>query len=192
MIQLQVQNTLAPIPGRLLLAEPFMLEEVFSRSIIYLCKHDAEGSFGFVLNKIIPWSISDILPDFPLKEMEIHEGGPVCPEQLYYLHTKGELFSNCELLENGLFMGGDYKELLENVKIDAIASKDIRFFVGYSGWSKGQLEQEIKAKSWLVVDKLDINEIMNCKNEEDWKQIMKRQGSVHKKMTDFPKNPTNN
>ncbi len=192
MIQLQVQNTLAPIRGRLLLAEPFMPEEVFSRSIIYLCKHDAEGSFGFVLNKTVPWSISDILPDFPLMEMEIHEGGPVCSEQLYYLHTKGELFSTCELLENGLFMGGAYKELLENVKIDAIASKDIRFFVGYSGWSKGQLEQEIKDKSWLVVDKLDINEIMNCKNEEDWKQIMKRQGSVHKKMTDFPKNPTNN
>jgi putative transcriptional regulator len=186
-IQLQVQNKLKPAPGRFLLAEPFMPDAPFVRSVVYICQHDEIGTVGFVLNKINDWKLDNLLEDYPILETEVFEGGPVCPEQLYYLHTKGDLFTNCEKLEEGLFMGGPYQELLQN--ITKFSRNDIRFFVGYSGWSVGQLEEEIEEKAWLVVEKKDINEVMNCKDENDWKKLMERQGSVHKKMTDFPKDP---
>jgi putative transcriptional regulator len=189
LIQLQVQNKLKPAAGRLLLAEPFMPDEPFVRSVVYICQHDEIGTVGFVLNKKNDWKLDHLLDDFPLSETAVYEGGPVCPEQLYYLHTKGDQFSACEMLEEGLFMGGSYQELLQSIESSLISMQDIRFFVGYSGWSVGQLEEEIEDKAWLVIEKKDIQEVMNCRDENDWKRLMERQGSVHKKMTDFPKDP---
>jgi putative transcriptional regulator len=189
LIQLQVQNKLKPLPGRLLLAEPFMQDAPFVRSVVYLSQHDESGTVGFVLNNLDEWLLGNLVNDAPFPEIEVFKGGPVCPEQLYYLHTKGTYFSVCEFLEDGLWMGGSFQELKESAVLNLITENDIRFFVGYSGWSFGQLEQEIEDKAWLVIEKENISEVMSCKTESDWKRFMERQGGVHKKMTEFPKDP---
>ena len=71
-------------------------------------------------------------------------------------------------------------------------AKRIRFFIGYSGWDKGQLEAELKEKSWVVLNGINKETILNTENDHLWKDLMSRLGGKFKLMTRFPKNPSDN
>ena len=85
-------NKLTPDKGRILISEPFMTDEHFKRSVVYLCDHNEDGSFGFVMNNFLDISLSELVEDIVNEEFKVSFGGPVSPDNLFYVHTlKNEL-----------------------------------------------------------------------------------------------------
>ncbi|HXP49048.1 MAG TPA: YqgE/AlgH family protein, partial [Bacteroidia bacterium] len=127
-----------PEKGTLLLAEPFMESAEFKRSVILLAEHNDKGTMGFIINRKLNVTPTQAIDDFPEFDDELYYGGPVNSDQLFYLHTKPTLLEGSIEVMPGIYMGGDYEELKKLIDIKKITPKDIRFFVGYSGWSAGQ------------------------------------------------------
>jgi putative transcriptional regulator len=94
--------------GSLLLAEPFISDPFFKRTVILVCDHGKEGSFGFVLNNYVEVELSQLMEDFPDDKINVSIGGPVKSSNLFYLHTKGELIPNSAAIMDGLYFGGDF------------------------------------------------------------------------------------
>ena len=188
MIDLTVHNKLEPKKGRLLITEPFEESEYFKRSVILLCEHNEDGSFGFVLNNYVDIQLSEFedMPDF---DTRISMGGPVSTRNLYYIHTLGEKLPNSIAVMDSIFAGGDFTLLKEMMRNGDINRNEVRFFLGYSGWIENQLNGELKHNAWLVSDIDDIDQIMDVDNEHLWNQLMEKQGGKYKAFAHFPENP---
>ena len=88
----------------------------------------------------------------------------------------------------GVFWGGDFSKTVELIQNGKLDEKKIRFFIGYSGWSKDQLAEEIKEKSWLTV-KSNRKLVFQTKPEEIWKESLKHLGGDYEMMIHFPTDP---
>lgn len=163
--------------GQLLIAEPFLTDPNFKRGVILLCDHQEDGSFGFILNKPIDMNINDLISSFPPFKSEVYYGGPVQTDTIHYLHTKGDLLNNSIKVLHNVYWGGDFEQLKELVKMGKIGPKDIRFYVGYSGWSTGQLEMEQEVMSWMTADG-HIDYVFS-NNTELWKEVLEEQGGTY-------------
>lgn len=191
MIDLNVYNKLEPQKGRLLITEPFEESSYFKRSVILLCEHNEEGSFGFVLNNYMEVSLSDFegLPEF---ETKIGLGGPVSSKNLYYIHTLGHRLPESIHIADDIYAGGDFEQLKNMLRAGLIKQNEIRFFLGYSGWVDKQLVGELKHNAWLVTEISDTREIMDTSNTSLWADYMARQGGKYKAFAHFPENPALN
>ncbi len=183
-------NKLQPKKGRLLLAEPFMIDDHFSRSVIYLCEHNEDGSYGFILNNMLNLKIDEIITDKNLPPLDVYYGGPVHSTSLFYLHQYGDIINDSIQITNDIWTGGDFNQLVEFIHMDIINPAKIKFFLGYSGWSKKQLIGEIKSNSWII--STHKNEDIFENNEDFWKSILENKGGKYKAIANFPLNPSDN
>ncbi|MGB1104100.1 MAG: YqgE/AlgH family protein [Crocinitomicaceae bacterium] len=196
MIDLNVYNTIDPAKGRLLITEPFEDSSYFNRSVILLCEHNHEGTFGFVLNNYLDIKLSSF-EGFPTSEEMVFEppiglGGPVNSKNLYYIHTLGDQLKNAVHINGDIYAGGDFEQLKAMLFEGVIQEGQIRFFLGYSGWVEKQLEGELKRNAWLVADIADEHEIMDTNHKTLWVDYMRRQGGKYKAFAHFPKDPALN
>lgn len=145
------------VQGQLLIAHPLLNDGFFNRSVIYLTSHHDEGAVGFSLNFKTQFLLRDVRPQINNGNFPIFEGGPVAKNQLFFLHMLGHDVPDSFPVNNNVFVGGDFNELLHMIEHGAVKTTQVRFFAGYSGWSAGQLENEIKNKHWLVKDPEDAN-----------------------------------
>lgn len=173
--------------GQVLIAEPFMLDPYFRRSVILLCEHHEQGSVGFILNKNIDMKINDLMSDFPTFDAEIFYGGPVQTDTLHYVHNLGELLEESVKVADGVWWGGDFENLKFLISQQMIQPGNIRFFVGYSGWSSGQLKEELTYGSWVTGD-MDANYIFKLKPNRLWRHIMYNKGDTFEVISDMPEN----
>ncbi len=179
---------ISPAKGVLLIANPFLKDPNFSRTVIFLCSHSEEGSVGFVLNKTFPKTLAQLLPELDIKQMPVYKGGPVQLDSLNFIHQYPQLISGGEEVMNDVHWGGNFESLLINIKNENVNLKKIRFFIGYSGWSEGQLEQEMKEESWLTV-KATKKLLFDVKPEAVWKESLKELGGDYEMMINFPIDP---
>ena len=135
----------------------------------------------------MPYKIHDAIPGFPPFETNLYMGGPVDTQALFYVHTIKELKDSIPL-GNGLYWSGDFNELRDMIELDFIKPKDIKFFLGYSGWSKGQLEEELHEKSWMVSSVGQEAVLMN-NDELLWNEMLIKLGGNYSDITNYPKNP---
>ncbi len=191
MLDLNVYNKLEPKKGRILITEPFLESEYFHRSIILLCEHNEDGSFGFVLNNFVDVDISEF-DEMPSFETKISLGGPVSSKNLYYIHTKGDLIKDSIKVYGNIYAGGDFEQLKELMKAGSVQKNEIRFFLGYSGWVAKQLAGELKQSSWLVSEIHNENDIMDIDYDNIWGDYMSRQGGKYKAFAHFPSDPALN
>lgn len=191
-LNIRIKNTLKPEKGKLLLSEPFLIDDYFTRSVLLLCEHNDEGTFGFVINNYTNISFKDINPLFPDIAVRVSIGGPVKPEHLYFIHTlDSETYGGTQIHEE-IFLGGDFELILNQLEQDQSIMTKLRFFLGYSGWSIGQLDSELLENSWLVV-KIPAQEyLMDTENNDFWRELMHAQGGKYKLMSDFPLDPNMN
>ena len=137
--------------GALLIAEPSIMGDMsFQRSVVMIANHDENGSIGFILNKPLSYTLSDIIPSIN-SEFRIFNGGPVEQDNLYFIHKVPELIQGSVEISDGIYWGGDFEKTIELINNGVIAQGDIRFFLGYSGWASLQLKEELSSKSWVVV-----------------------------------------
>lgn len=192
MLDISFKNSLPPRKGRVLISDPFVGDEYFERSVVYLCEHSEEGSFGFVLNNFMNVNLRELNEQFPDIDVDISTGGPVETESMFFIHTLGEKLNESLPLDSGIFIGGDFEQLYSVLEEHHILDNQIRFFLGYSGWGAGQLEQEIAENGWVVAEVADAREVMAVQQPDTWKYFMNKLGNKYKMMTGFPIDPNEN
>lgn len=179
-----------PQRGQLLISDPFLPDPNFERSVLLLCEHDEEeGSLGFILNKRSNLILSDILLDFPQADMPVFIGGPVEQNTLHYVHRLGDQLPESIPVANGLYWGGDYEELKVLINNQLIKEDDIRFFMGYSGWSEGQLVSELKENAWIISQGWKPEYIFENDPEKLWKEVLNNMGGKFKMFANYPADP---
>lgn len=178
---------MAPKQGRLIISEPFLQGNYFNRSTVLLVEHNDEGAVGFILNKPVDFPINEFLDEFPAFDGSVYIGGPVSTNVVYFIHTLKDLLPGSIHVKDNLYWGGDIEQLKGLINAGIVDQTQIRFFLGYSGWSKGQLEQEIEDQSWLVAD-ANVNVIMNS-GTDFWKQRVNEAGGHYKNWQHFPEDP---
>ena len=167
--------SLKPKKGHLLIAEPSTIGDLsFNRSVVLLADHTSDGSVGFILNKPLGYTIHDLIPEIQ-GNFKIYNGGPVEQDNLYFIHNVPDLIPESIEISNGIYWGGDFEKLVELIKNGKADPARIRFYIGYSGWSNGQLSDELKEKSWLTV-KATRKLIFHQHYEEIWKDALKSLG----------------
>ncbi len=171
--------------GRILLAEPFMLDPNFKRSVVLVCDHGVDGSVGFIINKILDMQLNELIDDFPDIDARIYFGGPVQTNTIHFVHCKGDLLEDSRQVTHGIYWGGDFEKLKFLVDSKLINPRDIRFFVGYSGWSEGQLTEEMDSGSWLVGD-MDSNYLFKSQPGKIWQRAMQNKGDAFSVIAQMP------
>lgn len=179
---------LEPATGILLIAEPFLKDPNFMRTVVLLCDHQEQGSFGFVLNKLFNHTLNELVPELEGIKLPVFFGGPVQTDSLHFLHTCADQIPGGQEVKEGIFWGGDFgiiKDLLQKGKLD---HKKIRFYIGYSGWGEGQLQNEIKEKTWITAAARQ-NIVFHRRAEDIWKDSLSLLGDEYSMMTNFPIDP---
>ena len=177
-----------PHTGDLLIAEPSILNDnEFSRAVILLTDHGNNGSVGFVLNQLSTYKLKDLIPDLEV-DFPVFKGGPVATDNLYFIHSVPELIPDSVKISKGIYWGGNFEAIKSLLNKDLLKLKDIRFFLGYSGWSKGQLFSELKEKSWIVKTNSYKN-VFLTNPKTLWKDEILKLGNKYKIWANAPKNP---
>ena len=177
-----------PAPGILLIADPFLKDPNFVRTVIFLCEHKEEGSFGFVLNKTYQHTLDELITGLDGHKFPVFFGGPVQMDTIHFLHQYPDDIPGAFEVMPGIYWGGEFEKVIEMIHREEIDPNKIRFFIGYSGWGEGQLADEMKEKSWLTVEATH-GLIFHHKTDEIWKDSLKHLGGDYKMLINFPIDP---
>lgn len=186
-------NDVVPNKGCILIAEPLLSEAYFQRSVVLLVDHTANGSMGFVLNKRTDLYVNTFFKELNgMPKIPIYFGGPVGPNRLYFVHTLGDvLIPDAMKINDNLYFDGDFDSLVRYIKNGHSIEGKVRFFLGYSGWDKGQLMSEIDQHSWVVSNNNSFN-LLLAEGEKFWKESVRQLGRAFKAWNIFPKDPSLN
>lgn len=180
---------LKPKKGILLIAEPSLTGDVsFNRSVVLLAEHSEEGSVGFILNKPLEHSICDLVPEITIP-FKVHNGGPVEQDNLYFIHKVPHLIGDSIEISDGIYWGGNFETTVQLINQKIISKEDIRFFLGYSGWSCLQLNEELSSKSWVMVKNHYESAIIKKSSQAFWKEKMMELGGDYLLWSNAPENP---
>jgi putative transcriptional regulator len=174
-----------PEKGKILISEPFLADTFFNRSIVYLTDHTPKGSVGFILNKKLEIKVKETISGFDLCDDLLNMGGPVAPDTLHYLHTAGELIPKSVSVDGNIFWGGEINAIKSLIASGKIDKSKIRFFLGYSGWTAGQLDRELKENSWVIA-RIGSDIIMGDHGNDTWKIVLRTLKNKYRLWADFP------
>ena len=178
--------------GTLLVAEPSIVGDInFHHAVILLVNHKKTASLGFILNKPFDFILQDILPEIK-SSIEIHFGGPVEPDNLYFIHNSPELITGSIKINEELYWGGDFEKVIELLNNESIGEENIRFFLGYSGWGENQLQNEIELNSWVIQENCIGNKVININSESFWRKQIRSLGGAYLIWGNAPENPSHN
>lgn len=179
----------SPAPGILLIADPFLKDPNFMRTVVFLCEHQDEGSFGFVLNKNYEYTLDELVSGLDdLKKIPVYLGGPVQMDTIHFLHQYPEKITGGYEIIDGVFWGGNFETAIDLIRQGEVEMNKIRFYIGYSGWGSGQLADELKEKSWLTVP-ASRPLVFHKKPSEIWKDALRHLGGEYEIMVNFPIDP---
>ena len=180
-------------PGSLLISQPFLGDPNFERSVVLICRHSkTDGTFGIILNRATNLTLNDVL-DLPLGDLSpaagipLYLGGPVEQNTLHFLHRRPDLPDATDLGEN-VFWGGDFAALLRLLTSGEVSGAEVRLFVGYSGWSAGQLAAEMEAKSWIT-HPANAGKVFTLTTDAFWRDILREKGGRFKALANYPIDP---
>lgn len=181
------KNQNAPEKGRLLISEPFLPDPNFERSVVLLCENNEDGSFGFILNKPSLLNLGEVIEFNDLKET-VYVGGPVQQDTLHFIHRNASLHEATEIYE-GVYWGGNFESLMTLINTGQMKASDVRFFLGYSGWEPGQLDEELEANSWIVCDYVEDIFLFSADSSEMWKKTLENMGGRFSVYSNYPIDP---
>ena len=177
-----------PSAGSLLIADPFLKDPNFMRTVVFITEHREDGTIGFVINRQYENTLDELLPEIDGKKLPVYYGGPVQMNTIHFLHCyPDEIPGGIEVMD-GIYWGGDFDAVLELINSGEADPERIRFYIGYSGWSSGQLDVEMEEKTWLTVEATP-NLVFHEQAEEIWKDSLKHLGGDYEMMVNFPIDP---
>lgn len=133
--------------GVMLISTPFYNDAFFNRTVVLILDYSEKGASGLIINKLSHYTVQKVYPSWHVDAL-LSVGGPVLGEEVFTLHTFAdpERFSQ---VQEGLYAGMD-PVLLALIEHHAVGTLKYRFFAGYSGWSEGQLDEEVAQGMWVV------------------------------------------
>ena len=182
------RNKIKPEKGRLLISEPFLPDPNFERTVVLLCEHNDEGSFGFVLNKPSILKVNEVMEDITDLDNLVYVGGPVQQDTLHFIHRNAQLENAVEIVDR-ISWGGAFENLMVLCETRQITAKDIRFFLGYSGWGPGQLEAELEQDSWIVCDYVTDQLLFDTGPDIMWRKALENMGGRFSMYSNYPVDP---
>lgn len=183
-----------PEKGDLLIAEPLLAEPYFKRSVVLLLDEDMnKGHIGLTLNKITPVTLQDLFPDWKAgKNVPVFSGGPVEADRLFMLHSLGDEFDGSVEVCPGLYVGARLDDIIDYVNNTPHIDGSLRFFLGYSGWAKGQLTSEILNNTWALNPKPDRLDMLSGSEDMYWRREVGRLGEKYRSWLVVPSDPALN
>ncbi|WP_035416802.1 YqgE/AlgH family protein [Chlamydia pneumoniae] len=174
--------------GSLLVASPDMNQGVFARSVILLCEHSLNGSFGLILNKTLGFEISDDI--FTFEKVSNHNirfcmGGPLQANQMMLLHSCSEIPEQTLEICPSVYLGGDLPFLQEIASSES--GPEINLCFGYSGWQAGQLEKEFLSNDWFLAPG-NKDYVFYSEPEDLWALVLKDLGGKYASLSTVPDN----
>jgi putative transcriptional regulator len=179
------------LKGQLLLDSGELGGSFFQRTVVLICEHNAEGAFGLVLNRSIGNKVGEVLvADLPeaLKDSPLYLGGPVQPTALSFL-LSDSFVPDANVLPN-LSLSHSLDDLLE-LGESFSPTRKVKLFAGYSGWSPGQLEDEMKRNAWLT-HPASVELVFEDDPAKLWKMILQQKGWKYKLLAQSPDDPSVN
>ncbi len=173
--------------GKLLISEPMLQDKCFQKSVIFVCHHDAKESVGYVFNRKAENDLSYYLSELNGIYFPLYIGGPVALNSLHIIHTVPELIGG-GVIQDTIYWNGDLESAIENIKLGKITTQNCKFFLGYSGWSEGQLDAELDMNSWLVSN-ANQEIIFNVDDELIWKEAIAGLGKKFNPLLYVPMSP---
>lgn len=178
--------------GKILISNYTLVNDLeFNKAVILIAKSDNEGTIGFILNKKSNYLLSDINSGSKELNIPIYKGGPVMIDTIHFIHKKTKLFQKSIKITNEIFWGNEFEKAIELVRDKKINPKEIKFFIGYSGWDDSQLENEVDEKSWLISEAYSTKEIFDFEKLL-WKNNLEKFGDYYKLWSNSPENPNYN
>lgn len=177
--------------GVILVAPPVLVDPNFRRAVVFLCEHSSEGSFGLILNHDISLGMSELVDELSSFPDSVRIGGPVQLDTLHFLHRYGDAIPGALEIADGIFWGGEITDLQHLLDEQKPSGEDLRFFLGYAGWTEDQLENEINAGGWLLLPPNE-NLVFDVDPSALWRESMLLLGGEYKLLVNFPDNPLMN
>lgn len=177
--------------GKILIAKPAILnDQSFNRSIILLSEHNEDGSVGFILNKPSEFTMADLVPETNSDHI-VYKGGPVSTDNLYYVHSVPELIPNSISINETMYWSGDFDVIKNLLSDNALSKNNIRFFLGYTGWSENQLKEELNSNSWLIKNN-SFSNILSVITDSFWRNELIKFGGEYQIWANSPEDPNMN
>ena len=178
--------------GDLIIADPSIVNDIqFNRSIILITSSSIENEVvGLIINKILDYKLKDIIPEINI-DFDVYDGGPVNKDNLYYIHKQGHLIPKSIEINQQLFWSGDFETIVDLINSKKITTKDIKFCLGYTGWSAKQLINEVRDDNWIKCTKIKVEDIFT-KMSNSWKKTMINLGGEYTIWSNAPENLSHN
>ena len=171
------------LQNHFLVAMPSLEDTFFERAVIYVCEHDEKGAMGLIINRPIGVEIDDLLEQMDLAsemdnrpseyDAQVLAGGPVSPDRGFVLHTSQKGWAN-SLAVNDELMITTSRDVLNAIGTDKAPTHFI-VALGYAGWGKNQLEQEVADNTWLTIP-ASRELLFDVKHEDRWHQATRSLG----------------
>lgn len=184
----------APGPGSVLVAEPFLRDQHFLHSVILLVDYEhAAPSMGVVLNRLTTYSLQGLISGVTRTEsIPVFCGGPMSHDRLFFLHTLGPAVPGSREVSSGIFIGGEMDSMLEYVNSGYPLDGFVRFFIGYSGWSPYQLDEELRDHVWAVAQPPSPASLLKGSEDKYWHRFVRNLGTSFRGWLYHPQNPLSN
>lgn len=184
-----------PVRGSLLVAKPTVGDFFFKHSLVLMVDaDDGDGAMGVMVNHYMGYNLRDILPDVEsTEEIPLYLGGPVGTQMLFYVHTLGpDVIPEAIAVGDHVWFGGDFDAVKRYVELGAPIEGRIKFIVGYSGWGKDQLANELERHDWAVLNNGGQELIMSEGDDDLWREAVGRFGNRYRLWLSLPNDPSNN
>lgn len=180
-----------PVPGRLLIASPTLVDPNFARTIVLLLDTGGDGALGVVLNRPTSLPVADVLNGWDSVvdgPGVLFQGGPVETDSALAVASVGTGSDEEPVGWRRVFGSTGLVDLDAPVEIMATAVTSLRIFAGYAGWSAGQLEQEIADGAWYVVE-AEAGDPFHLDPSVLWVEVLRRQGAPLAMLATMPAEP---
>lgn len=174
--------------GILLISDPFLKDPNFMRTVVLLCEHNTEGTFGLVLNRKTEYTLGDLITNLEGITVPVFYGGPVQTDTLHFIHQLPDLIPGAQEIAKDIYWGGDFEAVTDLLINNQLNASKIRFYLGYSGWGSGQLDDELKEKSWLT-EKATKQLIFEKDEQSIWKKSLQQMGGEYEQLINYPIDP---
>lgn len=184
-------SDIAPEAGNVLISEPFMQDLYFSRSVVYLIEHSEKETFGLVVNKHSGLVLGELDKELKSSLIPVYVGGPVEADSLFYIHQAGDIVPKSVHVADNIYFGGEWETVRSLIADGILHEHNIKLCLGYSGWTSGQLDEEIKKKSWVVSNILS-DKLFEYPDADLWKYVVQNLDKKYENWINFPAHPVLN
>jgi len=181
--------SVTPQRGDLLISEPFLPDPNFERTVVLICENNQDGSIGFILNKPSLVSLSDVFEELEHFDKKLLVGAPVQQDSMHFLHRGALNLDGGIKIGEGIYWGGNFEQLKILIQNNRISTSDVIYFLGYSGWAPGQLDEELKENSWIVSSGATESQVFDLDAELLWREVLKNMGGKFRMFSNYPTDP---